>query len=317
MHLAALRLPPEHDVEVILVNNLSTDNTVQLARAAWASLESAVELKIVNEDHPGLSFARNKGIETAEYDFLVFCDDDNRLDADYLLAASSILHRHAEIGALGGLGIPDYESIPDYWRRDFYIYGSGPQSTTNGKAPYLHGAGVILRKEVLLRLEKAGFRFLLSDRKGDRLSSGGDYELCYAVALAGYTIWYQKELTFKHFIPSDRTTWKYCRKFIRESAPSIDVLDVYRYYLTHDKALQVDFYRGQVKVMIFHAYKIYSSWLIRLKFKRDLKIVFLENFHIQFHKERIRCIIRSVFKYRKWARRVALLKDRLNTVKER
>ncbi len=307
--IAALHIPHKHEIEVIIVNNGCQDHTCSLVSATWDRLHAPHRLRIINEDKPGLSHARRKGIHAARYEYILFCDDDNRLSSDYVLTAAPILDKNPLVGVLGGLGIPDYESLPDYWSDDFYIYGSGPQAEASGIAPYVHGAGMIVRREALEKIENADMRFMLTDRKEEQLTSGGDHELCYAIRLAGYIIWYENKLTFRHFITTDRVNKAYCWKFIRESAPAIDVLEIYRYYLTHD-TFRIDFYARQLKTFIFHTLKLYHSFLNRARYKNNKKIVFLEDFHIRFHKARIRSIYRSAFKYKRWAIQIADLKKR-------
>jgi hypothetical protein len=56
------------------------------------------------------------------------------------------------------------------------------------------------------------------------MSSGGDDELCYALRLLGYKIWYDERLYFKHFIPKDRLTWDYVKRFFQGSAKANIVL---------------------------------------------------------------------------------------------
>ena len=63
----------------------------------------------------------------------------------------------------------------------------------------------------------------------------------------------------------------------------------------------------------YHAYEVLRSSVVKVKYRHDQRIVFLENFHIRFHQMRIKCIARSFTKYKAWARQVAALKHRLNT----
>jgi len=310
-HLAGLSQPAGYPLELVLVNNRSTDNTVALAIRMWERMGSPFVMRVIEEERPGLSFARDCGIKASFYDYLLFCDDDNRLNGDYLSVAAPVLESRPDIGVLGGFGTPDYESLPPYWPVDFYIYGSGPQAEESGQITYVHGAGIIVRREAFRRLEQAKFRFLLTDRKGDSLSSGGDYELCYAITLAGYIIWYEKRLTFRHLISADRVTREYCWKFIRESAPAIDVLDVYRYFLSHHGSLHLGFYLKQLKLIVYHGYKLYRSFVVRMQYKADPQIVFLEDFHMRFHKARIKCISISFFNYSRWSRPISSFKERL------
>lgn len=72
---------------------------------------------------------------------------------------------------------------------------------------------------------------MLTDRLGSNLSSGGDYEFCYALALAEYAIWYDDRLKFKHFMPEERITWEYHTRFFEESAECLEVLMPYQIIL--------------------------------------------------------------------------------------
>src|SRR5260221_11052912 len=70
--------------EIIIINNCSTDNTTEKATQVWDSFSSnKPSFKIVNESTPGLSVARQKGIDESYYDYVLFCDDDNWLEENY------------------------------------------------------------------------------------------------------------------------------------------------------------------------------------------------------------------------------------------
>ena len=65
--------------EIIIVDNASTDNTASLARETWDALGSSIPMRIINESKPGLSHAREAGINASSYTYIIFCDDDNWL----------------------------------------------------------------------------------------------------------------------------------------------------------------------------------------------------------------------------------------------
>lgn len=311
-HLARLTPPKGFLLELILVDNCCTDDSVAFAIELWRTLHQPFDLISVTEAQPGLSFARKRGIETARYGYLLFCDDDNRIEPDYLKVAAPLLESHPEMGMLGGLGLPHYEWIPSYWPHDFYIYGSGPQAKKNGPAPTLHGAGIILRKKAFTQLTDAGFRFILSDRKGENLASGGDYELCYAVRMAGFDIWYHNDLKFSHYITRDRVTREYSRRFIRESAPAVDVLDMYNHFMYCGDRKMVLFFMKQMKYLLHHVRMAACSAFLRYRFRKDEKMVFLETFHQQYHLKRMRCIPGNVLRYGRLKRRISTLRRNLD-----
>lgn len=69
-------------VEVVLVDNGSTDDTGEVARN-WAAA-ARFPVHVVFEPRPGLSIARNTALRHARGRIIVFTDDDCRLAPDYL-----------------------------------------------------------------------------------------------------------------------------------------------------------------------------------------------------------------------------------------
>ena len=67
--------------EVIIINDGSDDGTEQFL----SQCEYSFQLKIISTEHTGRAFARNKGIEEAKNDILIFIDDDTVLGADFIL----------------------------------------------------------------------------------------------------------------------------------------------------------------------------------------------------------------------------------------
>lgn len=240
-HLAAQQTPALK-AEVILVDNASTDGTRGIALELWAAhSRHDIPLVVVDEPLAGLSRARAKGVAHATYDVLVFCDDDNWLEPGYLQHAFSIMETHPAVGALGGIGLPVADSALPAWfeqyKGNFACY---PQGERTGEltrpSAFLYGAGLVVRKSVLKVLTQRGFNAILSDRVGKQLSSGGDVELCYAVRLAGYKLWYSADLVFRHYMPGNRLTEQYLCRLMAASSYSGSQLIVYLYALNGQHA---------------------------------------------------------------------------------
>ncbi len=231
--LASLEVPPGLGVELLVIDNASTDQTAAIAKASWEDSGAPYSLTIYQEPVAGLSYARKTGIRKASYEYLLFCDDDNWLAADYLTVAEKLLNADPGIGMLGGNGEGISQDPIPGWTSAFQLFGCGPQAAQTGKAEALYGAGMILCRSAFRRLEAAEFDFQLTDRKGLLLSSGGDYELSYAIRLAGYQVWYSADLHFKHYIRPSRLTFGYYKKYVRETAGSNDILSIYLQVLKH------------------------------------------------------------------------------------
>jgi glycosyltransferase involved in cell wall biosynthesis len=219
-HLSLQKPAKDLAVEVVLIDNNSNDDTAISAKQFWGSQRTSIPLKVVSEPRPGLSFARQKGFETAQYEYILLCDDDNWLDENYLQRAFAIMESNASIGALGGSSTPAFETEPPRWYELVKnSYAVGTQASQTGKVPdsrgYLWGAGLVLRKSALEALTKKGFSTILTDRKGKSITSGGDGELCAALRLMGYELYYDEALRFQHYMTRDRLTWPYYLKLAK------------------------------------------------------------------------------------------------------
>ena len=245
-HIASQQIPVNLPWEVILVDNNSIDNTATIAHKVWNSLNVKDSLTLVYEPQPGLCFARNLGFNTANYEYCLFCDDDNWLHHDYVRLAYQIMQGNDRIGVLGGLGEAVFEDQPPPWfERVKHSYAVGPQAEKSGDVTlprgYVFGAGAVYRKSVYFKLKEEGFDYLLTGRKGMNVTSGEDAELCYNYVLSGYTIHYSSSLKFKHFIVSQRLTLEYRKKLEASFIQSRVVLSLYRYRLFNAAVLRKRF----------------------------------------------------------------------------
>jgi glycosyltransferase involved in cell wall biosynthesis len=256
-HIAHQRVKEGVNWELILVDNASKDNSAQLAQEEWNNYSCTAPFTIVHQPIPGLSHAREMGFSTARYDCIIMCDDDNWLDENYVNVGFEIMQSHPRCALLGGYGNFVFETQPPSWLVNYTIYAGGPQAPASGKVPNyrLYGAGTILRKSAFYAIYEAGFRSLLADRMAAQLTSGGDHELCYGLALAGYEIRYDERLQFQHFITSDRLTWPYYRRYIKESAGCFEVLEAYKILLETNKTSWTSFYKRLSRSFLFHVKK--------------------------------------------------------------
>jgi glycosyltransferase involved in cell wall biosynthesis len=229
-HIANQSVPRHILWEVLIVDNKSTDFSAVVARREWARYHSAARFRIVLEPTLGLSHARARGFSEAMYEYVIMCDDDNWLAPDYVEQVYNIMTERNHIGALGGFGILVFEIDPPRYIEQSNIFAAGEQAPGSGKvkANKIYGAGCVIRKSAYQKLQQLGFKSMLTDRKGRELTSGGDYELCYALALLGYDIWYDERLRFTHFITQERLNWEYFIRYARESAQCFEVLAAYK-----------------------------------------------------------------------------------------
>jgi glycosyltransferase involved in cell wall biosynthesis len=204
-------------IEVILVDNASTDSTAVVARSIWSQLGDPFQLRIISETRPGKVYAQRTGTKEARNELIVFCDDDNWLSPDYLILAKEILS-DPKVGAASGQAEPVFEGqAPTF----VYSHGSwlalGIQSLHSGDVTetvgYVWGAGMVARRADLIKIYECPNLPILSGPSGVlSIARGDDNELCWAIVVLGRRLIYDERLKIKHFMPRERLTLDYLRK---------------------------------------------------------------------------------------------------------
>lgn len=273
-HLAKQQTEQAFDWEVILVNNRSDDNTGEVAKAL---LQQYPQLngKLIDENEAGLTYARIAGAKTAQYNYLLFCDDDNLLQEDYLRTAWIIMQSDARIGAVSGHGTAIVDgggALPDWFNEHQGLFANGPQHPE--QSHHLYGAGLMVIRDVFLSIYTTGYPFICEDRKGASLSSGGDTEMCYIICLLGYQLRYDNRLTFQHMMPPNRLTKEYLGKLQSGIGYSFIQLIPYRYLIDGKEADNSIWFKD---VIIF-GLRLLRQWLSMSPLEREAKKTMLQSY---------------------------------------
>lgn len=250
-------------VEVLVIDNASTDDTSAIALNTWNGVGNKnIDFKLLSQSTKGKSHALKLGMQSASFEFLLICDDDNWLDETYISTAFRIMTADRNIGALGGVGIIEAEE-PALISEDLL-----KRTTVHGRQiwaesdHWIYGAGSVYRKDVIDNLFDKGWENITTGRKGKSLISGEDVEICYMIYLLGYKISEHENLTFKHFV--DRA--KQSKDFILRIS----------FWLSYSQFLLFSYtgYFSEKKISLFR----FSIGLLRLTglkiIKTQLRIVF-------------------------------------------
>ena len=104
--------------ELLLIDNASKERLDTLWDLSWHP-----NGRHIFEGQLGVAYARQRGIREMSADLLVFVDDDNVLDLDYLRKAVSIDHQWPELGAWGsGVINPEFEVEPPDYLKELVPY---------------------------------------------------------------------------------------------------------------------------------------------------------------------------------------------------
>jgi GT2 family glycosyltransferase len=198
----------DEGVQVIVVDNASSDGTVDMIRNEFP----AVDL-IQNSGNVGFPKANNQGLSTARGDFTLFLNPDTVVMPDTLRACVRFMREHADVGLVGCKvrypnGAIQYECARNFpalstmvWEA-LYLHMLFPRNRRFGwtlmgdwdhedsrEVPCVLGAFMLARRSILDALggmDESVFMFM------------EDLDLCYRVREAGWKIFYLADATIIH-----------------------------------------------------------------------------------------------------------------------
>jgi hypothetical protein len=205
---------PAADWELLVIDNASAPPLAGRLDLRWHP-----NARIIAEGTLGLTAARLRGIREAQGDLLVFVDDDNVLDPDFLEQALQVAQSRPWLGSWSGQCRGGFESPPPDWTRRYWgnlvIREFAEDRWSN--LPLLGetmpcGAGLCVRRAVALeylRQNDSGARALQLDRAGTSLLSGGDNDLAACACDLGLGVGLISALKLTHLVPPERLTLDY------------------------------------------------------------------------------------------------------------
>nr|MBP6331790.1 glycosyltransferase family 2 protein [Alistipes sp.] len=183
---------PAADWECVVVSNNSTDDTV--ARFGdFAARYPGLNLRLVTEDGPGVSYARNRGIAETSAPLLVFIDDDERINPGFLRAYADFFDAHPDAVVAGGRIIAEYVTGRPAWLSKYtempianpMDFGDAVRPFPAGRVP--GGGNMAFRRSAALRY--GGFDPSLG-RVGRMLIGGEENDFFERLMRGGETCWY-------------------------------------------------------------------------------------------------------------------------------
>ena len=188
--LKAVRASTVH-CEVIVVDNGSRDATRTVVEAAQAGLSQP---RYVYEPRPGLSRARNAGVERARGTYVAFTDDDCLVSREWLASICTAFEQSPEVAGVFGQvraldGMSDRHAVaikmteqPQRFRFPCYPVTIG------------HGNNMAFRREAL----RAVGPFDVALGAGGPLRAGEDLDLAYRLLRHGDTLMYDPRCVISH-----------------------------------------------------------------------------------------------------------------------
>lgn len=100
---------------------LVVDNRPHGPRGPMPSLPNDPRVHVLEEEVPGISAARNRGLSAAAGEIVAFTDDDVQVDRNWLRALATRFVANPEVDAVSGLVLPsELSTAPQLWFEEFF-----------------------------------------------------------------------------------------------------------------------------------------------------------------------------------------------------
>lgn len=206
--LAELK-PPQSPWEFLVIDNGCRDGTPEfLDQYAWPA---GWQVRVVREEKLGLSNARNRAITEARGEYVIFMDDDETADADWLCAFERLIQAKGP-DAFGGRIRVLFEGMRPPWLKDELLGFLGELNRHEEIAPLtdlytsFYGGNFGIRKSVCDHV--GGFDAMLG-RKGTDNTGGEEVDFYRRLLNAGFKVWWTPEAVIHHRIQAAKLQRSY------------------------------------------------------------------------------------------------------------
>jgi len=205
----ANQTPADVEVEILIVDNGSTDKTRELVNERQ-KLDSRI--RYVVESEPGIAHARNRAMTEAGGKYLAFIDDDAWAEPHWLenlLAPMRSITPRPEC-VVGPVSLvwegvrPDW--FPDRFESLLCRYQMGDVPRFLGADGYLLTTNSLFHRETLLKL--GGMRTDLGHKR-KALIGGEDNDIFNRLIANGHRVYYQPAAQVNHPVPKERQTRRF------------------------------------------------------------------------------------------------------------
>lgn len=217
------QLKSENGSELLIVDNASPIPVALLPSVAASGARVAIEPRL------GLTAARECAAREAKGDVIVFVDDDNILDPDYVHVAMALV-ADEHLAVISGRVEPEYLEEPPSWLRAH----EGALAIRRPDGDDLHlvsgfqysldfpiGAGMIVRRELLRDyFASAATGGRIEGRRGEELLAGEDTDLSLFAINRRLRVGSCGRLRLLHVIPPGRMSPAYVMRLNRGALKS-------------------------------------------------------------------------------------------------
>jgi glucosyl-dolichyl phosphate glucuronosyltransferase len=280
--------------EIILVSN----GAQILPMEEYINFFSSKVDQFFHLESGSLEKARIEGVAKSKGEFIVFVDDDNILDSNYLFEAQKTINSISNespiiIGGINFLSREHYVSdktIPIKLLNFIACDGEFIKPENEVYNSSVPGAGMIISKNELLKLHST-IKLLCTGRSSGHLLSGDDTEMCFYFRFKNAQIIKTNSLTLKHEIPNQRLD----KRYIVDLSSKMLITLPYLHFLYWRKSKSKS---SSLILTFLSSFFILFRWMLILK---DIGFLIKGPYHIykgyKFLIQRISLIEKNILNY--------------------
>ena len=209
---------PSDQFEVIVVDNGSTDETVEVCEDYKPKLPG---FQRVYDERPGLHVGRHLGLKHAKGEILVYADDDIEAFPTWLEGIAESF-QDPEVALVGGKILPKYETEPPDWIEKlwnnnecgrmlgWYSLLDFGEEVKEISPLLVWGCNFSIRKNVLI--EAGGFHPDSMPEELIKYRGDGETHVSRKFQAMGYKAIYNPKASVYHRVPTSRMTLEYLKK---------------------------------------------------------------------------------------------------------
>ena len=213
--LAQMSVPSDLTWELLLIDNNSSDRTSETVRS-FTSRETALPLKYFFEPVPGLSYARNRGIQESRAAIIAFIDDDVVVSREWLTEVRNAFQQYDPICVGGRVLLHENNPLPSWWDKRYDVsVGKFDRGTSvivysegDGRLIGI-GANMMFKR---IAFEKYGLFRTDMGKKPDQINTGEETDMVQRLRKRKELIIYYPNALLYHCPSAERFSRRYLRQ---------------------------------------------------------------------------------------------------------
>lgn len=251
---------PKEEWECVVVNNNSTDDTAARFKT-FAEAHPDVQLRMVDEQRQGLSYARNRGIGESEGEYIAIIDDDERIAPDFIASYIALFDSTSDAMAAGGPIVAEYPSGKPRWMSCFterpiantMYFGDKVTLFPAGRIP--GGGNMAIRRSAIRRY---GVFDTSLGYVGEQLIGGEECDLFERLQIAEAKYYYVPGAVMYHIIPKEKLTQEYLSRLSYNVG--VSKLRRARYYHRKGREKAMECVKWAATILLMMWYGITLQW---------------------------------------------------------